>query len=101
MMQDPAMGQPMEAPQEPQSFEVCISQNPDGTFSVSKEVKEEATEPMGEEAGQVAQTIDEALDMARQMLQDSGEGTPEDQVMAGYNKGQTTAKPTPQTVFGE
>ena len=100
MGQDPMMG--AEAPAEAQSFEVCISQMPDGTYMVSKEVKEEPTEPMAdEEMGQHFQSIDEALDAARQMLQDTGEGTPEDQAMAGYNKGMAPAKPKPQQVFGE
>ena len=93
--------QPMEAPVE--SFEVCISPLPDGTFRVTKEAKEMTEEPTEEmeEAGDVAQSIDEALELARQLLQDTGEGTPEDQVMQGYNKGMAPAKPKPQQVFGE
>lgn len=84
-----------------QSFEVCISPLPDGTFRVTKEAKEEEMSEMPEEAGETAQSIDEALELARQLLQDTGEGTPEDQVMAGYNKGMAPAKPKPAQVFGE
>jgi hypothetical protein len=101
MGQDPMMG--AEAPAEAQSFEVCISPLPDGTFRVTKEAKEMTEEPTEEpeQAGDVAQTIDEALELARQLLQDTGEGTPEDQVMQGYNKGMAPAKPKPAQVFGE
>ena len=99
------MGAEAEAPTEApvESFEVCISPLPDGTFRVTKEAKEMTEEPTEEpeEAGDVAQTIDEALELARQLLQDTGEGTPEDQVMQGYNKGIAPAKPKPAQVFGE
>lgn len=74
---------PMTEAAEPQSFEVCISQMPDGTYMVSKEVKEEPTEPMGEEEmGEHFQSIDEALDAARQMLQ--GDGADQAAMKKGY-----------------
>ena len=89
MIPDEAQGQP----EEQQQFEVCISQRPDGSYEVTKEVKEEPQEPpdamTGPEEGgeQIAKTIDEALSMARQLLQDNGQGmTPEQAFSDGFNQ---------------
>lgn len=77
MMQSPMVDEAPGTAEEPQSFEVCISQRPDGTFEVTKEVKEEPSQdPMAQEDGEnIAQTIDDALNMARQMLQEGVEPT--------------------------
>lgn len=96
----------------PQMKTICISQQDDGAFSVYEEMPEamEAAAPMPgqppamEEAAEPeampAASLDEALELARGMLS-ADQRSPEQQVMAGYNKGGAApAKPTPQTVFG-
>ena len=97
-------GEVTEGEGDMQSFEVCISQRADGSFDVSKEIKEESIqEPIEQEGGSAAAAdIDEALEMARQMLQEGGM-TEEESVMTGYNKAkpQGMAKPSPAKVFGE
>lgn len=61
----------------------------------------EGAEGQEQSAMQPAKTLGEALQMAAQMLQ-SDQRTPEEQIMAGYSKGQTQMpKNTPQQVFGE
>ncbi|MES3041816.1 MAG: hypothetical protein V4730_11795 [Pseudomonadota bacterium] len=97
---------------------ICIEAKEDGSFSVYEKTPEAAPAampgmeagaemPMGEmgtEAapeGQPAASIDEALELARQMLQSDGR-SPEEQMMAGYNKAKPPgmAKPSPEQVFG-
>ena len=95
---------------------ICIEQLEDGTYSVYDEsqggedmVAAESMPGMGAPAGkdsQPAATVDEALDLARQLLT-GDEESPDEQMMTGYNKGKSTAKPmakpmmSPGKVFGE
>lgn len=93
---------------------VCITANPDGSFSVGDHeayMAQQGGEGMGEAPAMGAETpakpgmtpaasIDEALDMARQMLQDDGRSQ-EEQMMAGYSKGAVAKRPSPAQVFGE
>lgn len=105
------MTDPMEQPLK----SVTIEAQPDGTFLVGIEPPEsaEGVEPtempegtegdMAEdqsEGMQPAGSIDDALDLARQMLQDDGR-SPEDAMMAGYNKNKPAAKMNTAKVFGE
>lgn len=88
-----------EMAEQPGGKSVCITAMPDGTYSVH----EMPTMPPEDGAeGQAAASMDEALQMAGQML-NGEQGSPEDQMMAGYNK--QKPKPNglmmgPQKVFG-
>ena len=92
------MPEAAEAPMTPEAPTkvICISQQPDGSFSVYPE-GEEAQE--GAPAGQPAASLDEALQVAAQMFSADGR-SPEEAAMAGYNKGAQAPKPSPAQVFG-
>lgn len=96
-------------------MKICIESQDDGTFLVGEDAPmgEGGMPEMGEalssemaqdpsQGMQPAASLDEALEMARQLLQDDGT-TPEQQVQAGYDKGQRQmpAKMGPGAVFGE
>lgn len=94
-------------------MKICIETQPDGTFLVGEDTPMGEGAEMGEgmpsemaqdpsQGMQPAASLDEALELARQLLQDDGT-TPEQQVQAGYDKGQRQmpAKMGPGAVFGE
>lgn len=94
-------------------MKICIESQDDGTFLVGEDAPMGEGAEMGEgmpqemamdqsQGMQPAASLDEALEMARQLLQDDGT-TPEQQVQAGYDKGQRQmpAKMGPGAVFGE